>query len=240
MAHQGLTDLRGLARQDIDDAGRQADLLHNLGELERGERRVARGLEHDGVTHGDGGRDLPGEHKQGKVPGYDLSNNAYGTVAGQFRGHELRPTGVIVEVTRHERDIDVARLADRLAIVERLQDGEQARMLLYLARQGVEVACAHVPRRRAPLLEGGAGYRDGGIHIGAVGRGNLCQDLASRGIDAVEILAAGRPHPPIRDKQVEGLMLLEPRQRCRGRLWRGTVVHRLKYIHDAHLVTPLL
>src|SRR6185436_6173579 len=35
------------------------------------------------------------------------------------------------EVRRGERDVDVARLADRLAAVERLRDGQLARTLLY-------------------------------------------------------------------------------------------------------------
>jgi hypothetical protein len=40
---------------------------------------------------------------------------------------------VVVEVPGHERDVEVAGLADRLAVVEALQHREQARVLLYRA-----------------------------------------------------------------------------------------------------------
>src|SRR3712207_8674187 len=52
---------------------------------------------------------------------------------------ELRPAGVVVEVPRHEGDVDVARLADGLAVVHALQHGEQARVALHVPREGVQV-----------------------------------------------------------------------------------------------------
>jgi hypothetical protein len=55
---------------------------------------------------------------------------------------------VVVEVAGDQRDVDVARLADRLAVVERLQHGEQAGVLLHLARERVEVARAAVAAQR--------------------------------------------------------------------------------------------
>ena len=73
-----------------------------------------------------------------------------GTIAGQLALHQLRPAGVIVEVAGDQRDVDVARLADRLAVVQRLQHGEQARVLLDLAGNGVEIAGADVARRVFP------------------------------------------------------------------------------------------
>src|SRR5919198_1515307 len=39
----------------------------------------------------------------------------------------VRPARVVEEVRRHERDVDVARLADRLAVVDRLQHGQLTR-----------------------------------------------------------------------------------------------------------------
>jgi hypothetical protein len=57
---------------------------------------------------------------------------------------------VVVEVARHQRHVDVAGLADRLAVVERLEDGEQAAVLLHLAGERVEVAGAAVAAQRPP------------------------------------------------------------------------------------------
>ena len=57
------------------------------------------------------------------------------------------PTGVVEEVRRGERDVDVARLLDRLAAVHRLDDGELAGLLLQQrARCG---RCTSRVRRRA-------------------------------------------------------------------------------------------
>ncbi len=49
------------------------------------------------------------------------------------------PPGVVEEVRRGERKVDVARLLDRLAAVHRLQDGELARALLELPRDPEQV-----------------------------------------------------------------------------------------------------
>ena len=57
----------------------------------------------------------------------------------------------MVEVARHQRHVDVARLADRLAVVERLQHGEEARVLLHEARERVEHLRALEAGLRAPL-----------------------------------------------------------------------------------------
>ena len=72
----GLACLARVAGDDVDHARRQADLAANLGEGERGDRRVAGGLEHDGVAHRQRGGDLPGHHQQGEVPGDDLADHA--------------------------------------------------------------------------------------------------------------------------------------------------------------------
>jgi hypothetical protein len=91
-------------------------------------------------------RDLPGQHQQREVPGNDLADDADRRQPRELAVAQLRPARVVVEVARDERDVDVARLADRLAVVERLEHREQARVLLHLARDRVEVGA----RARAP------------------------------------------------------------------------------------------
>ena len=55
-----------------------------------------------------------------------------------------------------ERDVDVARLADRLAAVERLDDRQLARALLDQARDAEQVLAALERRQRLPRPGGGA------------------------------------------------------------------------------------
>ena len=96
------------------------------------------------------GRDLPGQHEQREVPGDDLPRDAHGHVSGQLALHELGPAGVVVEVPGHEGDVQVPRLADGLAVVQGLEHGEQAGVLLDVAGQGVEVAGAAVAAQLPP------------------------------------------------------------------------------------------
>ena len=120
----GVLDERaaGLARagDDVDDAGRQVGLLADVGEEQRGERRGLGRLEHDGVAGGERRRDLPRQHEQREVPRDDLRRDAErARVRAEARVLELvGPAGVVEEVRRDQRDVDVARLLDRLAVVE--------------------------------------------------------------------------------------------------------------------------
>jgi hypothetical protein len=60
-------------------------------------------------------------------------------VGGEFFCKKLRKARVVVEMPLCEGDVDVARLADRLAVVEGFQDGEEAGVLLQEPGQRVEV-----------------------------------------------------------------------------------------------------
>src|SRR5262249_24086524 len=121
-----------VAGDDVDNAGRQVGLAEDVAEEERSERGRLRGLEGDGVAARERRRDLPGEHEQREVPRDDLAGDAdRAWLAIRERVVELvRPAGVVEEVRRGEREVDVARLLDRLAAVERLEDGELARPFL--------------------------------------------------------------------------------------------------------------
>ena len=46
---------------------------------------------------------------------------------------------MMIEMAGDERNVDVARLADRLAVVDRLQDREEALALLDVARKRIEM-----------------------------------------------------------------------------------------------------
>ena len=144
----GVLDERGAgftrAGDDVHDARRQPDVADQLGELERGERRRLRGLQHHRVAAGERRRDLPRRHQQRKVPRDDLAGNAERSRAPprECVVELVRPAGVVEEVRRGQRHVDVARFADRLAAVERLDHRELARPLLQRARDPVQVLAA--------------------------------------------------------------------------------------------------
>jgi hypothetical protein len=143
-----------VAGDDVDDARRQAGLAADLGEQQRRERRELGRLEHHRVAGRQRRRDLPGQHQQREVPRDDLAADAERPWPGKLFLQQLGPAGVMVEVARRERHVDVARLADRLAVVHRLEHGEEALVLLQVPGDGVEIAGALVAGQGGPAGEG--------------------------------------------------------------------------------------
>src|SRR2546426_12027492 len=78
---------------------------------------------------------------------------------------ELRPARVMGQVTGHERDVEIARLANRLAVVEALEHRQQPGMLLHRTRERVEVTRTGVARQRGPGGKRLARRGNGSIHI---------------------------------------------------------------------------
>ena len=76
----------------------------------------------------------------GKFHGMIWPQTPTGFVPRKLVGDQRGPAGVVVEMARHQRHVDVARLADRLAVVERLQHGKEPLALLDVARERVEMA----------------------------------------------------------------------------------------------------
>src|SRR5260221_13848049 len=105
-----------IAGHDVDHAVRKRNLLTDLSESQRGKRRELRWLQHNSVARSQRRSNLPGEHEQREIPGNDLSNDSARGVAGKFRLHQLRPSGMMIEVANHERNINVTALADRFAV----------------------------------------------------------------------------------------------------------------------------
>src|SRR4029453_3604973 len=103
----------------------------------------------------------------------------------------VRPAGVVEEVARGERQVDVARLLDRLAAVHRLEHGELACALLELARGPVQVLGTFAPGELAPPILGGlARGPDGQVDVFGAGVGDLGERLLGRGADRLEPRAA--------------------------------------------------
>jgi hypothetical protein len=148
-----------------------------------------------------------------------------GLPPGQLARHELGPAGVVVEVAGHQRQVDVARLADRLAVVERLQHGEQPAVLLHLPGEGVQVPRPRVSADGPPVRLRRAGRAHRAVHVPRAGLGQPGERLAGGRIEGLERLAAGlRPSPA--DEQPEAAaVLLQPRLGRRYRLGRRAVCH---------------
>src|SRR5207248_6434975 len=110
-----------------------------------------------------------------EVPGDDLPDDAHRDVARELGAGELRPPRVMVEMPGDERDIEITGLADRLAVVEAFEHGEQPRVLLDGPRHSVEMPRPGMPGERGPRAQCLArrGYR--GIHVRRAGLGDPCE-----------------------------------------------------------------
>ena len=186
----------GLPRpgDDVDHARRQVGLLADLSEDQRGQRGGLGGLQHHRVAAGQRGGDLPGQHQQREVPRDDLAGHAERARRRAVpRVLQLvGPPGVVEEVRRGQRDVDVARLPDRLAVVERLQDGELAGALLQDAGDPEQVLAAVRGTHGPPDAgEGSAGGGDGTVDVGLARHRGTGERLAGRRLDQEALLAGG-------------------------------------------------
>src|SRR4051794_29411898 len=175
-----------VAGDDVHDTGRKLGLAQHVAEEERGQRRRLSRLQYDGIAGGQCGRDLPREHQQREVPRDDLSRDAdrLRTPVRERVLELVRPAGVVEEVRGRERQVDVARLLDRLAAVQRLEHGELARALLEDARDAEHVLRALGPGQRRPAVrEGVARGPDGGVDLRGARLADLRKRLLVRGRD---------------------------------------------------------
>ena len=74
-----------VAGDNVDHARREVRSLEHLGERERLERRVRRGLQHDGVAHRERGPELPEVEVQREVERRDRGDHAHGLLEDRAR-----------------------------------------------------------------------------------------------------------------------------------------------------------
>ena len=211
---------RAVAGDDVDDPRRQLGLAADVGEDERGQRRRLGGLQHDRVAAGERRGDLPGEHQQREVPRDDLAGDAERARPAVREGvlELVGPARVVEEVRRREREVDVARLLDRLAAVERLRDGELARALLDQARDPEEVLGALGRTQRRPaVLEGAARSLDGEVDVARAGEGDLGEVLLGRRRDRRKPLPRARRDLLAADEEAVALLERDDVARLGGR-----------------------
>ncbi len=164
VAHEQLGDL-AVGGDDVEDAGRQADVLGDLGEQVGRARRLGRGLEDDGAPGEEGRGDLVGDQADGGVPRDDRPDDAdglaheqaelaaHGRLGRLLEGERVGEAGVEVEDAGHAgRDV--------------LGDGEEGAGLARPDLAGLGRLAAQ-PLADGPEVRGALGVR----HASATGRG---------------------------------------------------------------------
>ena len=222
-----------VAGHDVDDTFGQPDLGADLCKGERRQGRVFGRLQHHGIARRQRGRDLPGEHQKGKVPRDDLAADADRPGARKLLGQHLGPAGMVVEMPRHQRHVDVAAFTDRLAVVERFKHGKEAFAFLDVAGKRVKPLRPFMARKPAPagLCRAGGLHRPG--HVPGASRRHLGQHLARRGVRRGEGLAGLREGPV--DEMAKGSARLQPGPHLARCLGGRAILHRLQDLcHAGH------
>ncbi len=146
-----------------------------------------------------------------------------GSAPGEGVVELVRPAGVVEEVGRRQRDVDVAALLDRLAGVHRLDHGELAGALLHDPRDAVEVLGALAAGEARPdVVVRAAGGRDGPIDIGLRSASDAGERLLCRRVDHLE----GGARLAGRVLVVDEEPVLAPDRDVVGRLRGGGVLPR--------------
>ncbi len=164
MFHQCLAG-RAVSGNDVDDTGGQSGLLTKFSEGERGQRSEFRGLQHDCVSGGESRSNLPRRHEQREIPGDNLPYDTTSFVLRKLLLEKLRPARMVVEVPRYQGNVDVTTLADGLAVVHRLQNGEKTGMFLHQPRQGIEVTRPDMRSEGTPFWKRRAGSLHGAVDV---------------------------------------------------------------------------
>ena len=222
-----------IAGDEIEHARWQADLLHQLGEAQRREWRELGGLEHDRVSGGEGRCDFPRQHEQREIPRNHLPYHTVRVLARKLGRKQLRPAGVIREMPRDERNIDVARFANRLAVVDGLEHREVARMLLNAAGDGVQPAGARVIVQRLPTGQRGTGRGNGSVYVVGAALSHAREQCSGRWIVHLEQLTGGRRGKRAADEMSERAAVTgQPGANDRIAFRRRAVAHGVEDLAD--------
>ncbi|MGY4199303.1 hypothetical protein ACVIM9_008644 [Bradyrhizobium sp. USDA 4520] len=171
----------------------------------------------------------------GKIPRNDLPDHANRHLIGEFALLQLRPAGVIEEMARSERHVEIAGFPDRLAVVDRLQHGEQPGVTLQHARQRIEMTRATVTAKLCPRCLRGACGADRRLDIGSSALRDARQRLARGRLGRREVFAGVRRCELAGDEMPErGAMPRQPGACLAVRLRRGAILHGLEIACDAH------
>ncbi len=189
------------AGHDLEHAVRDTGLARELGEPQRGQRRLLGRLQHNAVAGGERGSDLPARHQQREVPRHDRRHDAerlaheHDDVGVPGRGdlvvHLVDRLAVVRDALCSERHVHVARVANRLAHVERLEQRELVAVLAHELGETNEhtLPLLGLEARPDARLERALRAGDGTVDVFRIARRDLRDDAAGARADAVERLA---------------------------------------------------
>ncbi len=193
---------------EVQHALGQTGGLELLGQLERDQRRVLVGLEHDGVARGQRRADLPDDDQQRDVPRHDRGHHAQRLAAQHTHGRDRPDLGpVLLELVGRREVGDVTQLgdgqakvqgpgdADRRAVLPGLQGRQLLQPLLQAVRDRVQHRGTLLRRGTPPLprLVRGLGGGNRPVHVGGPALGDRCHQLVRRGTANLVLLGGVDP-----------------------------------------------
>jgi hypothetical protein len=196
VAHQRLPCLLAEAGDDVEDASGQARLPAELGQAQRGERRLLGGLEDRAAPGRECRRERADGHTEREVPGHEMGGHAkrleqreVHDLMSERHGralHLVGGAGVVAKRRDHALDV-AARFAQRLADVGGLEERELVLGRLDRIGEPEQQPAPFGRRHLAP----GAGHRCVGrlhrsIDIKGVGTSDFLDRLLGRRIDGGE------------------------------------------------------
>ena len=171
---------------DVNDPRRQSRFGANFSKEQGGQRCVFSGLDHYGVSHGKSRSNFPCHHKQGEIPGNDLSDHSVRPMIGHLFFHQLSGTGMKIEMPGHEWYINIATFPNRFTVVHCFDNREEARMFLNQACDRIEKFCPGGTAHSFPLFLGRSCTLHRKIDILGLGLANGGQDFSSCWISGFE------------------------------------------------------
>src|SRR5271169_1156293 len=147
---------------------------------------------------------------------------------------------MVIKMSGDQRNVNVATLADGLAVVHGFENRQEPRMLLYQPRNGVQITRARMRCQRPPSRRGRPRGFDCGVDVRRRALRNGSESLAARRIDGVEVFARCGCLPSAADEMLKAVaMALQPGDRFFGIFRSGTVFHAHELFGYAHGVCSI-
>ena len=199
--------------EEVDHTFRESGFHDQLADAQCRKRRLLGRLHNNRISGCERGRELPGQHQHGEVPGNDLADNAYRFVpriaeeravdGNCFAVDLVGPSGEIAEAADGGCDVHCFRDADRFSVVQGFEGSQFVGVLFNQIGQAVQHAPAFGCGELAPrtMFEGAAGCFHSFFDVGCVGFRNLADFLASGRIDGCKSLAGFARDPAVVDQE---------------------------------------
>ena len=203
-----LADDRAGTGDQVEHAGRKADLVHDLGEDERVERGDLARLEHDRAAGRERATDLADDLVERVVPRRDRADDADGLLDDEavadllFELERVEQRGERLHVARGQPGLDHGRPRDRHADLAGDHLGDLGRAGLEGLVEADQVLLALLDRCGRPALECGAGRLDGLVDVAGRALRDRAHHLFGAGIDDLDRSRSVGGNPGTVDVQI--------------------------------------